>query len=354
MSFGIIPGNRAFGTWDIHLRADNADPSLDLIYEALIDMDVDQEAYNAIRESVDHRVFGSCWPAFADIVGLWPDWLPLLHSGIASVFSPIGPVHYPMIETCALRIVLSWHLQWRQKTSCLSPQLSRVLVHYETWASRYRNTFFNYYKLIDNRPEDLAHRNFLETIFNDTTDYFAHLELKHDAMDNHPSNTTSLDVPTDEKVDQNGRGIFSNPRSTRDPSTIWDPTVDSSKQNHSIPGSHRSFYAQLVCAHVNVNAHSLREADVRLAAGQKRNDDCIGRLLLHDIWAERAFVYADNAPLVVEDMKRRGFATEDVEDAWWTLMLRGQCWATSNSRIGVKYEELPSHYYGSPTKVYIL
>ena len=50
MGLGIIPGNKAFGTWDIHLRAGNADPSLDLMIEALMDMDVGQEACDAIRE----------------------------------------------------------------------------------------------------------------------------------------------------------------------------------------------------------------------------------------------------------------------------------------------------------------
>ena len=323
-------------------------------------------------ESVDHCEARSRCPAFVDLVGLWSDWLPLPHSSISTVLSPIGPEHYPMIETRALRVVLYRYLQERQKKSFVSPQLSRVLTYYNAWASE-KDRFYDFYKLVGNRPEDVAHRHFLETIYHDTTQYFAHLELKHGPVNSALSNTTSWGRNT--KDNEHQEGLEATKKGSKQyfsglermygatavvgpvlesgivPFMMQDPTVSFSKQNRRVSGSRRTFYAQLVCAHVDVNALSLREADARLAAGQKRNGGC---LLPHDLWAERTFIYADNVPLVVDDMKRRGFSTADVEDAWWTLMLRGQCWAMSNSRVGVKYGELPSHYYGSPTKVYIL
>ena len=331
MGFGIIPGNKRFGTWDIYLRAENADPNIDLIMEALKDMDVDQAASNIIRDSSSHYDIGSRWPAFADVLHLWSDWLPLSHSSICTVLNPIGPILFPMTETCQARVVFLWSLRQAQAKAPLSSQLAQVLNHLESWASLHEAKYYHFHKPVGNRPKDLEYRSFLKNMFDDTTQYFTNLEHKYSLASSAGNSTyyvKAQDLP--------------------------EITIDFWNQNRISPGSKRTFYSQLVGAHVNVNAYSLRDADARITSGQGRDDGRANSKMSTHLYAQRAFIYAENVPLVVEDMQRRGFETDDVQDAWWTLMLRGQCWAMSNCRLGGRFGEVPSHYFGSPTRVYIL
>ena len=239
---------------------------------------------------------------------------------------------YPMTETCAARGVFYWSLREAEANATLSPQIAKVLHHYNTWATMCGSKFYQFHKIVGNRPQDMEYRCFLESIFNETSQYFAGLEHKH---------SEAFAGGTD-------------PQKTGPQMDLPEITIDFWKRSGMAGSSLRTFYAQLVCAHVNVNCHSLHDAEARIAAGNKRNDGRIGSPLPDDLYVERAFIYADNVPLVVEDMRRRGFETADVRDAWWTLMLRGQCWAMGTTRLGGKYGEVSSHYYGSPTRVYIL
>lgn len=205
--------------------------------------------------------------------------------------------------------------------------MKKVLSYYDTWSVKYEVKFYNFHKLMGNRPEDMEYRALLKGIFNDTTHYFRGLSLKHQEVSSNRSNQLSPFGSSHIAVYANHRGV------SRDK---------------------RNFYAQLVSSHVTVNATSLNEADTRIAAGQKRNDGRVGRGMWDNIFAERAFIYADNVPKVVEEMQQRGFAKNEVENAWWTLVLRGQVWAMSNCRVGETFWNVPSHYHNSPTRIYIL
>lgn len=105
MACGIIPDNRMFGTWDIPLRTEKDDSSIDLVVEALLDMEANPTAIQAIRDSVHHRKVSNRWPAFVDLITMWSDWLPFSESSISTVVNSIGPLHYPMTETYEARVV---------------------------------------------------------------------------------------------------------------------------------------------------------------------------------------------------------------------------------------------------------
>lgn len=79
--------------------------------------------------------------------------------------------------------------------------------------------------------------------------------------------------------------------------------------------------------------------------------------LFDTLFTERAFIYADNVPKVVKEMRvtryHREGAAQDVQDAWWMLMLRAQAWEMGVGKVVDPRMKVPSSYYGGPTRVYI-
>jgi hypothetical protein len=80
--------------------------------------------------------------------------------------------------------------------------------------------------------------------------------------------------------------------------------------------------------------------------------------LYDTLFAERAFLYVDNIPRIVKEMENKKpfdnpYDLKQVEDAWWMLMLRGHCWEMGINRV-VQKSCVPSSYYNSPARVYIL
>lgn len=311
MACGIIPGNKSssFETWDIPLRAERQDPSPDLILSALNRLDVGPDATAAILDSISHGNSGSHWPAFVDLLGMWSDWLPLDGSRITSVCSPIGHRIFTMMEVYEARVVWRWHLQQAYTRSPyfqspLSEQMQKVLEYYNTWEAKYDRRFYHYSRLLGNKSSDGEQVRFFKDIFDATTDYFIAMARRYSDHYERRGNTT--------------------------------------------------FYVDLICSHIIVNSHSLKEADSKINAGQHRNDGRVGVHLWDTLFVERAFIYADNVPKVIDGMEKLGYPRTDIEDAWWMLVIRGQAWEMGINRIDDKSMIVPSNYYNSPTRVYIL
>jgi hypothetical protein len=298
MACGIIPASSPrFGTWDIPLKLNSGEqyPHPDLITQFLASLKVDDTAITAIQISTDHENTGHYWPAFVDVLGLWSDWVPCTGSFSNSVKSPIGHRIYTMSEVWEARVVWRWLLREREKRGNNTPVQSRVLHIYDCWEEAEPQRFYDYYKPSyhdKNYAESLA---FWKRIYDETTNFFEQWRLE------------------------------------------------------TLP----HFYRDLIGSHINVNAHSLRQAGEHVTAGTSRNDGRVGFNLWDTLFTERAFIYVDNIPKIIENMKVRGYSEESVEDTWWMLMLRGQCWEMSINRV-VQHSIVPSSYYYSSTKVYIL
>lgn len=315
MACGIIPGNPLLGTWDIPIRSDQGDPDIELIVEALQDMRIGNAAIDEIRESVMFWNPGHHWPAFMDLFGLWSDWLPLPDSTITDVSSPLSQRIFPMGEVYEARVVWRWLLS--QKASPSDMQ-RRLLRYYNKWEECWDH-FHKFFGLSGNRPEEMEWITYLKALYDSTTSYFTSVHSKYEMYLNENLEAVRYD-----------------------------------NEHPTGPLKRNNFYANLVASHIEINAHSLKEADANVNAGIHRNDGRVGATLYDTVFTERAFIYADNVPKVVAEMAERGFRDSDIEDAWWVLMLRMQVWEMSINRVPDKAMKVPSSYYNSPTRVYIL
>jgi hypothetical protein len=298
MACGIIPGNLRLRTWDIRLRGHEDDPDPALLVQCLDGMHIGAAAREVVLQSVNHWNGGHHWPAFTDVLNLWSDWVPLEFSAINTVISPLGHRVYTMGEAYETRVVWRWLLRQREDQQSLSSIQRRILRLYDSWEREEPVRFYQYYKLTDNNPDHANAKEFFKKIHDETTQYFV------------------------SKIEQDGP----------------------------------KYYVDLVTAHVKVNCYSLEQADRNFNAGSSRNDGRVGHNLYDTLFAERAFIYVDNIPEVVEAMREREkdtYKLDQVEDAWWMLMLRGACWEMGINRV-VQPSCVPSSYYNSPTRVYIL
>lgn len=116
-------------------------------------------------------------------------------------------------------------------------------------------------------------------------------------------------------------------------------------------------YTDLIPCHIEVNAHSLQQAEENISNGHDKTRDSASLPNNRDpIFTERAYIYAENVPKFVEKMERRGpsFAKFSYEDVWWMMMMRLHAWTMGvqwQDRKGVK---IPSEHYENPARVYIL
>ncbi|KAF1938264.1 hypothetical protein EJ02DRAFT_514653 [Clathrospora elynae] len=331
MACGIIPGNDKFGTWDLYLRTGMMDSDPGLISIALKDLQLDDKnvigafksiAFNDLQLDIEKAISDfkkitqnssteDDWPAFSDILGLWSDWVPLNGSLINSVLSPIGHRVHTMSEAYEARVVWRWLLQEQENQGNISSLRRRVLRLYDSWeADEPRRFYFN--PGVNDAPYN-SHNAFFKSIYDVTTSYF-------------------------EKIIQKTR---------------------------------EDFYLQLVASHVHANAKCFTDAtsgykthfgkrpeyeleiNGRIKAVNSRMEGRVGYKLPATPFTMCAFIYADNIPNVVSCMRQRGQQENFVEDAWWMLMLRGQCFEMGLTRV-VQKSCVPSSYYNSPTRVYIL
>ncbi|CAN9400265.1 unnamed protein product [Alternaria alternata] len=117
-------------------------------------------------------------------------------------------------------------------------------------------------------------------------------------------------------------------------------------------------YVYVISVHISVNASSVEQAKENIKNNMARETDSLPDGL-DSIFQERAYIYAENVPRFVEEMERSELHDPkkniSYEDIWWILMMRLHAWTMSvnwvDDRGGVK---IPSEYYYSPARVYIL
>lgn len=114
-------------------------------------------------------------------------------------------------------------------------------------------------------------------------------------------------------------------------------------------------YLDLMASHISHAVNYWGDAWQRLDQGKAR--DNYG---LRAVEAEGAHLYFDYLPLIVENMRRKGFDGPEkvMHEAWFTLMFRAFCWWRCHSLHPgedptYKSSTLPSRYWGCKLPVYI-
>ncbi|RYN25532.1 hypothetical protein AA0115_g7573 [Alternaria tenuissima] len=232
-------------------------------------------------------------------MGLWGDWILLESLRTNKIDNPFPFPLTTMGERPESRHV--WRSELRKQESSLSDTRKRVLQFYDDWELHDPQRFVNNYRL--QRTSD-PQFTFFEKAFDDTTAYF-------------------------------------------------DGTLKAIDPDYSAP-----IYELLIRAHISVNAHSVKQAEKNVKDNVVRGNDSLPDSL-DPIFKERAYIYAENVPKFVEHMEKSWFHDPKknipFEDIWWILMMRLHSWTMSvnwvDDRGGVK---IPSEYYYSPARVYIL
>jgi hypothetical protein len=120
-----------------------------------------------------------------------------------------------------------------------------------------------------------------------------------------------------------------------------------------VPG----FYRELVTSHIVVNAQSFKQAEENIRTMLDRpHPQSTDQSQWDPIFTERAFVYAENIPKIVEDVAlwNRVSNLPPIEEAWWMMMLRMQAWNMGVDLMMRQGLTVPHYYYGDPSRVYIL
>lgn len=132
----------------------------------------------------------------------------------------------------------------------------------------------------------------------------------------------------------------------------WDAATDYFVQ---IQEKHHLRYLDLMASHISHAVNYWCDAWQRLKAGNAREN-----YGLRALEAEGSHLYLDNLPLIVDDMRRKGFEgpEELVHEAWFTLMFRAFCWWRCHSLHpgedpSGKGSPLPSRYRDCKVPVYI-
>lgn len=132
----------------------------------------------------------------------------------------------------------------------------------------------------------------------------------------------------------------------------WDTATDYFVQ---LQQTHHLNYLDLMASHISHAVFYWGDAWKQLNQGKAR--DNFG---LRGLEAEGSHLYFDYLPLIVEDMRRKGFEGPEkiVHEAWFTLMFRAFCWWRCHSLHpgedqSYKGSTLPSRYWDSKLPVYI-
>lgn len=269
-------------------------PLMEELAEALTFFEVDDAALKALKDSLSQQSLAHRLPGFTDIMGMWSDWIPVNGSCMNTVDNPFSIPVVTMGERAEARVVWRWLLKQRQ--SSLSDQLKRVLQIYDDWESSEPKRFYESYRVIGNKVKDEKMMAYFKSIFNEANMYL------------------------------------------------------------TSPPMSRLLFTKLLRKHINVNAHSLKQAqwrghDITYGPGSQHYQG-------DAMFIERAFFYAENVTKVVREMESSDgldpIERPCYEDAWWMLMLRLQAWTMGIKVVNRDGAKIPSHYYDNKTRVYIL
>ena len=132
----------------------------------------------------------------------------------------------------------------------------------------------------------------------------------------------------------------------------WDRATEYLEGTEKI---HQLHYPDLMASHISHAVNYWVDAWQQLK--QSKTCDDYGH---RDMVVEGSHLYFDYLPLIVEDMRAKGFKgpKEVVHEAWFTLMFRAFCWWRCHSvypgeNQAHKGSALPSRYWGCEFPVYI-
>ncbi|KAH8632836.1 hypothetical protein IG631_11470 [Alternaria alternata] len=295
MTCGIIPAGPFVCRWDLQLT--NAQSPTDLELKQLFStLEINEDAKVALEASLSHRDPARRLPGFTDVMGLWCDWIPLQNLPSNKIDNPFPFPLTTMGEIPESRHV--WRSELRKQESSLSDTCKLVLQFYDSWELQNPQGFLNNYRLKRTSDPEI---DFFKKAFDDTTAYLGGL------MEVIKAGFTS------------------------------------------------SVYDQLISVHISINSRSVEQAEENIKNNAARRLDSPPNHM-DPIFQERAYIYAENVPRFVEEMRRSEFHDPrkniSYEDLWWILMMRLHAWTMSvnwvDDRGGVK---IPSEYYYSPARV---
>ena len=302
MTCGIIhAGERqrwTVGNPDLRLRNSQWPPGLELKQPFSV-LEINDDAKVALEASLSHRDPAHRLPAFTDVMGLWCDWIPLRNLQTNRIDNPFPFPLTTMGERPESRNV--WRSELRKQESSLSDARKLVLRFYDDWELQNSKEFVNKYRLQGTSNPQIA---FFKKAFDDTTAY----------------------------LDEYLKAVKAD--------------------------CYYNTYKLLIRVHISINARSVEQAEENVKNNVARGTDSLPDNL-DPIFQERAYIYAENVPKFVDEMENTKVRDLDknisYEDVWWMMMMRLHAWTMSvnwvDDKGGVK---IPSEYYYSPARVYIL
>lgn len=234
-------------------------------------------------------------PGFTDIIGLFCKWPLIDNIALNAIDNPFPFPLTTMGERPESRNV--WRLLLKRQEAQLSHRKKHVLQFYESWEGLAPWKFEGEYRV---ERTDTRELDFFKKAFDDTTAYL----------------------------------------------------------EHTLGGLYVPLYSQAVRCHISINVHSYEQAlhytgtpPIKKRDGQLPNS-------LDFIFIERAYIYAENVPKFVEEIKKshhhNGNKNISYEDVWWTMMMRLHAWTMSVRWIDREGVKIPSEYHDNPIRVYIL
>jgi hypothetical protein len=190
MACGILPahpwpypGIKAGTYLDLPIRNQAKTVKAQLL-QAFKLLDLGNVDIELLHQSLDHKSTKQALPGFADLLGLWTNWLPLSMGGANVVESPFPIEVEPMGKRPESRVVWKFLLQQRPNDS---PQIKRVTEIYDKWETLDPKGFYTLSEIItideidydaamlDDTP-DMQYissmRSFFKEVFDETEAYW--------------------------------------------------------------------------------------------------------------------------------------------------------------------------------------
>jgi hypothetical protein len=319
MACGILPGSHGLFNCatDLLLRDRNKPVEAQLSHTFRF-LELDEFTIETLHQSLAHKSTTQILPGFADLLGLWSDWVPIpiteqhvvrMNLALERGYNAnIAESPFPIdVESMGQRLEprVVWRYLLKRHVSD-SLQLKRVVAIYDEWESTNPDKFRTRlgHCFVDGDENSKIMASFSKAVFLETQLYFERLGA----------------VP----------------------------------------------YWYLVKAHVVVNAQSVKQAELNMQSGVKRPQILEPQGTNHyqgdPTFTERAFVYVENIPDVISKVRsematsgfRAIFSPIEFEEAWWMMMLRMQVWNISVKLVMREGLTIPHQYYGDPSRVYIL
>jgi hypothetical protein len=164
MACGILPGHG-----DLLMR-DSTKSVAAQLSQAFTSLHLDDSAIKALNSSLTTQTTSAhVLPGFADLLGIWPAWLPIPNHAVDIVESPF-PVHVtPMGRRPEARVVWRFLLQQMPHPSDVMKQ---VLDVYNEWEMIEPARFYSFYEVKGNDPGEERMRSYFKTIFDKAEPYW--------------------------------------------------------------------------------------------------------------------------------------------------------------------------------------